>query len=65
MTPKDLLRYYGTKAEIARVSGVERASITEWFAKGEVPEVRQYQFELATNGKLRSSRPADRRPIAA
>lgn len=61
MTPNDLLEYYGTKAEIARAIGVKQPSITEWFNGGEVPEDRQYQIELATNGALRASKPADRR----
>ena len=64
MTPNDLLEFFGTKAEIARACGVEPPSITDWFASGEVPETRQYQIELATNGQLRASKPADRR-IAA
>lgn len=62
MTPHDLLKHYGTKAEIARALGIEPASLTTWFKDGEVPEGRQYQIELATNGALRASKPADRRP---
>ena len=61
MTPNDLLKLYGTKAEIARVTGCKLPSVCEWFDKGEVPEGKQYQIELATNGQLRASRPADRR----
>ena len=61
MTPNDLLEHFGTKAEIARVGGVVPQSINDWFIAGEVPEARQYQFELATNGRLRASKPADRR----
>ena len=61
MTPNDLLEYFGSKAEIARAFGIEPPSITDWFSTGEVPETRQYQAELATNGKLRAARPADRR----
>lgn len=64
MTPNDLLKYFGTKAEIARAFGVEPPSITDWFATGEVPEVRQYQAELITNGALRAAYPADRRKVA-
>ncbi len=64
MTPNDVLRYYKTKAEIARATGCEPPSVGEWFEKGEIPEGRQYQIELATNGQLRASRPADRRKAA-
>lgn len=62
MTPDDLLEYFGTKAEIARAVGVEPPSLTDWFNSGKVPEVRQYQIEIATGGALRASKPADRRP---
>lgn len=64
MTPDDVLSYFGTKSEIARALGCETPSICEWFDKGKVPETRQYQIELATNGQLRASRPADRRKAA-
>ncbi len=64
MTPNDILEFFGTKSEIARALGIEVPSICEWFDKGKVPETRQYQIELATNGQLRASRPADRRKAA-
>lgn len=61
MTPNDALEFFGTKSEIARVIGIEVPSVCGWFEKGEIPEPRQYQVELATNGQLRASKPADRR----
>lgn len=64
MTPNDLLKHFGSKAEIARAFGVKLPSVTDWFATGEIPEVRQYQAELMTSGALRASRPADRRKVA-
>ena len=63
MTPNDLLKFYGTKSEIARVGGCTLPSVGDWFEKGEVPETRQYQFELATKGALRAAWPADRRKV--
>lgn len=64
MTPDDLLSFFGSKAEIARALGVKPPSVGEWFDSGEIPEVRQYQAEVATAGKLRADIPADRREVA-
>lgn len=54
--------HFGTQAEIARVLGCKQPSVAEWFDKGEVPEGRQYQLELATAGKLKADKPANRNP---
>lgn len=61
MAPQDLLDHFGTQSEIARVLGCAQPSVFEWFEKGQIPEGRQYQIELATNGALRASKPANRR----
>lgn len=61
MTPQEVLTHFGTQAEIARVLGCKQPSIAEWFDKGEVPEGRQYQLEIATKGKLVADKPANRR----
>lgn len=65
MTPQDLLNHYHTQAEIARVAGCNQPSVAEWFSDGKVPEGRQYQFELATNGKLKADKPANRHSDAS
>ncbi|WP_182027531.1 Cro/CI family transcriptional regulator, partial [Vibrio rotiferianus] len=42
----------GSKAEICRLLQVSASAVTQW---GEdVPELRQYQLEVLTNGKLKS-----------
>jgi hypothetical protein len=64
MTPQALLEHYGSQAEIARVFGCAQPSVKEWFDNGMVPEGRQYQAELATGGKLRADKPADRKTPA-
>ena len=60
MTPKDLIEHFKTQSEIARVLGCGQPSVSEWFEKNHIPEGRQYQIELATNGALRASKPANR-----
>jgi hypothetical protein len=64
MTPQQVLDYYGTQAEIARVLGCKQPSVAEWFDKNEVPEGRQYQLEIASGGKLKADKPADRNDAA-
>jgi hypothetical protein len=62
MTPQQVLDHFGTQAEIARVLGCKQPSVAEWFEKGEVPDGRQYQLELATAGALKANKPANRNP---
>jgi len=61
MKPAEALEYFGSKAELARVCGVAPPSVIEWFDNDEIPEGRQYQIELATGGKLKADRPANRK----
>jgi hypothetical protein len=64
MTRKDIIKFFGSQAEAARRLGCKPQTIIEWELTG-VPEGRQYQIELATGGKLRASKPADRKaPVA-
>lgn len=66
MTPQEALAHYKTQSEIARVCGCKPPSVAEWFEEGgQIPEGRQYQLELASGGKLKAHKPADRRPAAA
>lgn len=65
MTPTQALDFFGSKAEIARVLGISPPSVIEWFDKGEIPDGRQYQIELATDGALRADQPANRKTAAA
>ena len=58
MTPQDLQKHYGTQTAIARALGAAQSSVAEWFQNGRIPEGRQYQIELATNGVLRADKPA-------
>ncbi len=61
MTPQQIESYFGSKPEIAKVLGCSLASVYEWFDEDRgVPEGRQYQIELATKGKLKAEKPANR-----
>lgn len=62
MIPKDLQKHYGTQVAIAKALGAAQSSVAEWFQNGRIPEGRQYQIELATDGMLKADLPALRVP---
>ena len=60
MNPKQVIEYFKTQTAAADALGIAQSSVAGWLDSGEVPEVRQYQIELATNGQLRADLPANR-----
>jgi len=48
----DAIRFFGSKAELARALGIKRQAITSW--RDRVPLARQYQIEQLTGGKLKA-----------
>jgi DNA-binding transcriptional regulator YdaS (Cro superfamily) len=65
MSPKTVIEFYGGLSATARALGCKPQTVSEWVDNGEVPEGRQYQIELATNGALRADKPALRFQEAA
>ena len=64
MSPAQALEFFKTKAEIARVLAVKPPSVAEWFDEGVIPAGRQYQLQLASDGKLIADEPANRKASA-
>jgi DNA-binding transcriptional regulator YdaS (Cro superfamily) len=60
MTPNEALQYFRTKTKIGMALGLAPSTVSEWFEIGYIPEGRQYQIELATNGDLKADKPACR-----
>ena len=58
MSPKQVTEHFGGIPQTATALGVGLSTIYDWIKDGEVPEGRQYQIELATNGALRAGKPA-------
>lgn len=56
MSYAQLIAFYGTQAEAARILGLKPPSVAEWKKKG-IPLPRQAQYELQTKGKLKADRP--------
>lgn len=55
MRVSDLVQHFGTKRAFAQALGLSESAITQW---GElVPELRQYQVEVITDGKFKAARP--------
>lgn len=64
MTADELIAHFGGVAATARALGVKDPSVSEWKASGIVPELRQYQAEIASEGKLKADKPALHMPPA-
>ena len=64
MNPKQLVDHFGTQVAAAKALGVKQPSIAQWMSDGEIPIIRQYQIEMATNGALRADLPANREAAA-
>ena len=56
MTPKQLLKIYGSQAEIARALGVTRQAVLRWFKENKIPALRLYQIECVIKLDESSSR---------
>ncbi len=65
MNAKQVVEFFGTQVKAAQALGIAQSSIAEWVSSGDVPMVRQYQIEIATEGQLRADLPALRIKQAA
>jgi predicted transcriptional regulator len=57
MTPNEVLAHFESQSDIADTLGITRQSVSDWFTSGVVPELRQFQLELITRGKLKADVP--------
>lgn len=64
MKPQDLIDYFGNMSRVAEAMGVSLPSVSKWCELDEVPELRQYQAQLATKGYLEADAPALRSKTA-
>jgi transcriptional repressor of cell division inhibition gene dicB len=55
MRKKAVIKKFGSAAALARALGITRQSVHDW--PDEIPEGRQYQLEILTNGELKAQRP--------
>lgn len=55
MKTKDAINFFGSRKALADALGIDRSAMHHW---GEdVPELRQYQIEVLSNGALKADQP--------
>ncbi|GAG47906.1 unnamed protein product [marine sediment metagenome] len=52
MTPKEVIKYYGSRDEVLELLDIKRQSLDLWLANGRVPLGRQYELQILTDGQL-------------
>jgi len=57
MTYDDILRVYKTQQKAAEALGISQPTISGWKRNG-VPELRQFQIQAITRGRLKAERQA-------
>lgn len=51
----DAVAHFGSRAALAKALGVTKGAISQWGSK--VPELRAYQIQTLTGGKLKVDEP--------
>lgn len=64
VTYDQLLKHYGTQRKAAAAIGVSKQAVSLWKRKG-IPLKFQFDWENASNGKLRAARPEQFKPVEA
>lgn len=52
------LQHYGSQTALAKALRITKAAVSLWAQDGKIPELRQYQIEALTKGKLKAERRA-------
>tara|TARA_R110002033_G_scaffold102085_2_gene150058 strand:- start:17 stop:202 length:186 start_codon:yes stop_codon:yes gene_type:complete len=55
MKTKDAILYFGSKSQLAKNLGLTKSAVSQW--PDDVPELRAYQIERLTKGKLKADLP--------
>lgn len=54
MNIEQAIEHFGSQSALARALGIEPPSVAEWKTNGRIPQLRQFQIELVTGGKLKA-----------
>lgn len=54
MTKDEAQKFFGNQGRLAKAIGLAQPTVSDW---EEIPDVRQWQIELGTRGKLKADRP--------
>lgn len=52
MTKEEVVKYFGSQKAACEALNITKGAFSQW---KEVPKLRQFEFQLATNGVLRVS----------
>lgn len=53
MKPEEVVEFFETQEKAALALGVTQQAISAWLKRGEIPELRKYQIEKITKGKIK------------
>ncbi len=56
MTPRQVIKYFGTQSAAAVACRRTQPAVANWLARGRVPQLAQLELEEATDGKLKADR---------
>lgn len=57
MQIQEVLDFFGkSQTKVARALGIAQSNVSKWVKSGHVPELRQYQLQLLTKGKLKADK---------
>jgi DNA-binding transcriptional regulator Cro len=54
LKPIEVLKFYGSKYNFHKQTGISRGSLFNWINWGYIPEGQQYKIERLTNGILKA-----------
>jgi hypothetical protein len=54
LKPNDVLKYYRTRYNFGKETGMSANTLSNWIKKGVVPEDAQYRLERITKGQLKT-----------
>lgn len=57
MLKEDAVKYFGNSKKLAEALNVTKGSVSQW--GDEIPELRAYQIERITGGKLKVKNPPE------
>jgi DNA-binding transcriptional regulator YdaS (Cro superfamily) len=55
MTFDDLIAHFGSQVAAAKVLGVTQPTLSNWKARGRIPQLQQLRIQHATRGKLKAA----------
>lgn len=54
MTLEEVIAHYGSKANVARALKIWPTTVSNWAARGYIPEAVQYKIQVLTKNKLKA-----------